>query len=335
MPPGKDLYKILGVTSKATDDELKKAYRKLAIMWHPDKHRDPDKKQKAEEKFKDISEAYEVLSDKQQRELYDQVGYDGMKNMPTSSSGGGQMPPGFAGFSGFHRTDPDDLFARFFSSAGHFGGGGSSAFQSFDFGDGHMPGVGHTMSMQPQAEKKYETNLALTLEELYTGCQKKLKVTRQRWNTKTRPEKEEKLLQIDVLAGWKEGTKITFKNEGEQTRYGGPAGDMVFVIKTRPHSRFVRDGNHLIHKVSISLFQALTNFRVPVITLDNRKIEVVVNEIVNPKTRKIVEKEGMPVSKRPGEKGDLIIEFDIEFPKKNLIESEKLALKLALSQEGK
>eukprot|EP00923_Selenidium_pygospionis_P008094 GHVN01013719.1.p1 GENE.GHVN01013719.1~~GHVN01013719.1.p1 ORF type:complete len:111 (-),score=14.01 GHVN01013719.1:245-577(-) len=110
---------------------------------------------------------------------------------------------------------------------------------------------------------------------------------------------------------------------------------MVFVIKTRPHSRFVRDGNHLIHKVSISLFQALTNFRVPVITLDNRKIEVVVNEIVNPKTRKIVEKEGMPVSKRPGEKGDLIIEFDIEFPKKNLIESEKLALKLALSQEGK
>ena len=122
---GKDYYKILGVNRNASDDELKKAYRKQALKWHPDRNK--DNKKEAEEKFKDISEAYEVLSDKDKRSVYDQFGEEGLKNGYAGGSGGSPFGSNF---------DPRDLFSQIFGSSNPFGDFGSGPNVSFSFGNG-------------------------------------------------------------------------------------------------------------------------------------------------------------------------------------------------------
>ncbi|PHJ25099.1 heat shock protein [Cystoisospora suis] len=332
---GKDYYKILGVSRDASDADLKKAYRKLAMKWHPDKHGDAEAKKKAEAQFKDIAEAYDVLSDKEKRTIYDQYGEEGLKGggMPSGGGGGGGVRTNFV----YREVDPSELFSRFFGSDRMFFGGdddfGPFAGVSvgghaggFPFRMHHAAGGGSFGSRGgPSKPKTYEVDLTLSLEELYTGTKKKLKITRTRYRN-GQVVKEDNVLSIDVKPGWKEGTKITFAGEGDQDSPSSPPGDVVFVVKTKPNSRFVRDGNHLIHKVSIPLVKALTGFTVPIESLDGRSLKVKVDTIVTPKSRKIVPNEGMPVSKRPGEKGDLILEFDIHFPK-SLTEDQKSKLK--------
>lgn len=345
---GKDYYSILGVDRSANDDQLKKAYRKLAMKWHPDKHPDPKAKKKAEEMFKDIAEAYDVLSDKEKKKIYDEYGEDGLKQGAPGSAGGTTT---FV----YHGVDPSELFSKFFGTEhsmcfssfdddfGRFGAFGGSRSggrmpQGFSFrrevgGAGgtfieeNMPfgGMGGSATAGTTAKTKpkvFETDLNLTLEELYTGCKKKMKVTRKRFHGKD-SRKEDTVLTVDVKAGWKDGTRITYAEEGDQDMSTGTCGDIVFVVRTKPHSRFVRDGNHLIHKCTITLAKALTGFTVPIETLDGRQRKIQIGDIVTPKTRKIVENEGMPVSKRPGEKGDLIIEFDIIFPRKLTMEQRR------------
>jgi len=306
---GKNFYDTLGVNKSATDIELKKAYRKLAIKWHPDKHPDPNEKKKAEAKFKDIAEAYEVLSDKDKRAIYDQYGEEGLK-------GGGGMPD-----SANSTRMAEEMFSRFFSSRGGAGGfddefGG----MSFGMSSGGMPAIfqQHSsrggMSSRASKPKSYEIQLQLSLEEIYSGCSKRLKVTRTRWKGGS-PFKEEKVVQIDVKPGWKDGTRVTFNGEGDEEKPQSVPGDIVFIVKTKPHNKFTRDGHHLCYRQTITLLQALTGFIVPITTLDGRRIEVKQEEIVHPTRRKIVSNEGMPISKHEGQKGDMIIEFDIEFPK--------------------
>ena len=162
---GKDYYKILGVAKNAKEDEIKKAYRKAALKWHPD--RNPTNKEEAQAKFQEIGEAFEVLSDEGKRRIYDQVGEEGLKVMPPEGAagrGGGGFPGGFAGgmpgggrgqgvhmqFGGmpsqggsgsFHAGNPEDIFRQFFGSSNPFGGmdeeGGSP--NSFGSGGGGMP----------------------------------------------------------------------------------------------------------------------------------------------------------------------------------------------------
>lgn len=334
---GKDYYKILGVTKGATEADLKKAYRKLAIKWHPDKHADPEAKKKAEALFKDIAEAYDVLSDKEKRQIYDQFGEEGLKGGGAPGAGPAAGPGGRANFV-YREVDPSELFSRFFGSDRMFFGGDDD----FPFGGMSMGGSGFPFRMHRSAgagftgaggrgqskPKTYEVQLPLSLEELYTGCKKKLKVTRTRFRG-GQVVKEDNVLSIDVKPGWKEGTRITFAGEGDQDGPNAVPGDVVFVVKTKPHARFVRDGNHLIHKVPIPLVKALCGFTVPIESLDGRQLKVKVDTIISPKSRKVVPSEGMPISKRPGEKGDLILEFDIHFPK-YLGEEQKARLKEVL-----
>lgn len=312
---GKDYYSLLGVPRNATDADLKKAYRKMAMKWHPDKHPDGEAKKKAEEMFKDIAEAYDVLSDKEKREIYDKFGEEGLK-------GGGAPNMGGMGGERFHYTgvDPEKVFSAFFSS----GFPGISGFMDDPFGRPsifQMGGLGPGMGFATQGDhgngsspKQYMVDFKLSLEEVFSGCKKRMRVTRQRWRS-NQPYQEEKVLDVQVKAGWKDGTKITFSGEGDQESPSSRPGDLIFVVKTKPHDRFVRDGVHLIHTVRIPLLKALNGFIVPVKTLDGRKLDITIDEVVNPKTRKIVPNEGLPSHKNPREKGDLILEFDIIFPR--------------------
>ncbi|KAK2195486.1 bifunctional Chaperone DnaJ [Babesia duncani] len=311
---GRDYYTILGVHKGCSDAELKKAYRKLAMQWHPDKHPDPSTKSKAEEMFKNVSEAYDVLSDPEKRKIYDQFGEEGLKGTA------GHHPSGQQGSHHYVYTgvDPSELFRKFF-------GGDRNFLFSSGFGDDgddfqiHTGNHHHSMHAKPT---NYELDLPVSLEELYTGTVKKMKITRKRFSG-SKEYKEEQILKIDVKPGWKDGTKLTFSGEGDQQSPATPPGDLIFVIKTKPHSRFIREGNNLVYKFSVPLVKALTGFQATLTTLDNRRLTIRVSEIVSNRYKKVIAKEGMPLSRNNSERGDLILEFDVIFPETLTMEQKK------------
>merc|ERR1711916_120655 len=143
---------------------------------------------------------------------------------------------------------------------------------------------------------------------------KKMKVTRRIFDRSGGATTAEKVLQIDVKPGWKAGTKITFREEGDE-RPGTIPADIVFVLGEKPHATFQRDGNNLVLKQTVSLKDALCGEHViRTETLDGRRLEIPVTEVITPDMRKIVRGEGMPISKQPGQKGDLIVQFTMRFP---------------------
>ncbi|EFJ27870.1 hypothetical protein SELMODRAFT_231730 [Selaginella moellendorffii] len=308
---GIDYYSVLKVDKNATEDDLKKAYRKLAMKWHPDKN--PNNKKEAEAKFKQISEAYEVLSDPQKRTIYDQYGEEGLKGQvpPPGATGG----TNFANGAGpnvfvFNPRNAEDIFAEFF--------GGSSPFG--------MGGFGRSASRKAPA---VENKLPCSLEELYTGSTRKMKISRNIADPSGKTMPVEEFLTIDVKPGWKKGTKITFPEKGNEQPNLIPA-DIVFVIDEKPHDVFKRDGNDLVMTQKVSLADALTGTTITVNTLDGRTLTIPINDIISPGYEKIVPREGMPIAKEPGRKGDLKIKFDVKFPTR-LTPEQKAAVKRYLT----
>ncbi|TDG47149.1 hypothetical protein AWZ03_006414 [Drosophila navojoa] len=335
---GKDFYKILGIDKKATDDDIKKAYRKLALKYHPDKNKSPQ----AEERFKEIAEAYEVLSDKKKRDIFDQYGEDGLKGGPPGQEGGG--PSGAYTYQ-FH-GDPRATFAQFFGSQNIFGtadpfgpffGGGSGdgteqvfmniggdeMFGGGGFGGGNPMGAFRSQSFNAQAPSRkrqqqdppIEHDLYVTLEEVDKGCTKKMKISRMSMATGT-ARKEEKVLSINVKPGWKAGTKITFPREGDQAPQKVPA-DIIFIIRDKPHSQFKREGSDLRYVAPVTLKQALCGTTVSVPTLQGDSVRIPINtqgEVIKPTTVKRISGRGLPYPKEPSRRGDLIVSFDIKFP---------------------
>lgn len=301
------------------------SYRKLALKWHPD--RNQSNKDEAEKKFKEIGEAYEILTDKQKRAVYDQYGEEGLKAGTPDTSGAS-----FSGSSNMPFHDPRDIFAQFFGTNNPFaafGGDDDSGlpggFRMFMGGPGGMGGI-HMGGMNgmgssaasgrrgPTKAEAIRRPLQCTLEELYTGTTKKIKITRQRLNPDgktTHPE--EKILEINIKAGWKKGTTITFEGEGDEAPGIIPA-DIQFIIGERDNDRFVRDGNNLIHTVRIPLSDALCGTTLSLKTLDDRVLSIPISEVVSPGYYKTIKNEGMPISKEPGKKGDLVLKFNIIFP---------------------
>ncbi|CAI9089318.1 OLC1v1023876C1 [Oldenlandia corymbosa var. corymbosa] len=338
---GVDYYKILGVDRKASDDDLKKAYRKLAMKWHPDKN--PTNKKEAEAKFKQISEAYDVLSDPQKRAVYDQYGEEGLKGAPPPDAAGG--PGGATYFSTgggpsgfrFNTRSPDDIFSEIFGFSGPFGGGmggsgmrgsgfggmfSDNMFTSFSEGGGSGGGVHqHALRKGPPIEK----HLPCTLEELYKGTAKKMKISREIVDASGRTTTVEEFLTINVKPGWKKGTKITFPDKGNEVP-GVIPSDLVFIIDEKPHRVFTRDGNDLIATQKISLAEALTGCTVHLTTLDGRNLTIPVTNVIHPTYEEVVRGEGMPLPKDPPKKGNLRIKFDIKFPAR-LTASQKAGVK--------
>ncbi|KAI8081439.1 DnaJ domain-containing protein [Halteromyces radiatus] len=338
---GRDYYAILGVSKDASDDDIKKAYRKQALKWHPDRNK--DNSEKAKEKFQEVGEAFEVLSDKNKRAIFDQYGEEGLKAGPAPSGGepggfsgfsteGGAFPGGFTftstGGGGYHPSSADDIFKHFFSAFGggedlgggmpgfsfqSMGGGrpkSSSRFaQQSGFGD--FDSFGQTQTNQkPPAIKR---PLPVTLEALYTGTTKRLKVTRKQPDASGRMTTTDKVLTIDIKPGWKAGTKILFKNEGDMME-NGQTQDIVFILEEKPHDLFKREGDNLRMNIKLSLVEALTGFTKTITTLDGRKLKVSnASAVVQPGQVSRVANEGMPNSKT-GRKGDLMIKYDVVFP---------------------
>lgn len=347
---GKDYYKILGVPKDADDDALKKAYRKLALKYHPDKNKSPG----AEEKFKEVSEAYEVLSDKKKREVYDTYGEEGLRGDSENAQaffgknrGNSEFVFNFSGndpFKLFEQTFGDDDFIKqfLFTHGGSSPGFGSGNFAHAQQGM-NMPG-GFTFNTsssshdchngafygqprrcnrtQSQSNKHapkdptVERELFLTLEEIATGCEKKMKITRKVYNQDSTFTTEERVLAIQVKPGWKEGTKITFKNEGDKIPGRTPA-DIVFIVKDKPHEFFRRDSeNNLIYNVKISLIDALCGAKIDVRFLDGTVKQMMIPPVISPETERIINEMGLPMPKNPQNRGNLIIKFDIKFPRK-------------------
>eukprot|EP00366_Plasmodium_knowlesi_P003018 XP_002260515.1 DNAJ like protein, putative [Plasmodium knowlesi strain H] len=317
-----DYYSVLGVPKDATENDIKKAYKKLAMKWHPDKHLDENDKKAAEEKFKIISEAYDVLSDPDKKRTYDLYGEEGVKEHMS----GDDMNFFNAGM------DPADLFNKFFGSSKNFSftsvfDDDFPSFSSFVHNMGNMHGQPSGTSAGKRSDsyksESYEVSLLLSLEELYNGCKKKLKITRKRFNG-IQSYDDDKLVTIDVQAGWNDGTTITFYGEGDQSSPLLEPGDLIFKVETKEHDRFEREGNNLVYKCHVPLDKALTGFQFTVKSLDNREINIRVDDIVTPNSRRMIPKEGMPYSKNPSKRGDLIIEFEVIFPKSLTSERKKV-----------
>lgn len=332
---GLDYYNVLKVNRNATDDDLKKAYRRLAMKWHPDKN--PTNKKDAEAKFKQISEAYEVLSDPQKKAIYDQYGEEGLKDMPPSGSSGFPFGNGSGG-NGFNPRNAEDIFAEFFGSSpfgfGSAGPGRSTRFQSD--GSGMFGGFGGSENMfrtysegsMPKKPPPVESKLPCSLVELYSGSTRKMKISRTVVNANGRQVPETEILTIDVKPGWKKGTKITFPDKGNEQSNQLPA-DLVFVIDEKPHDVYKRDGNDLIVNQRVSLAEALGGTTVNLTTLDGRSLSIPVTDIVSPGYELAVAREGMPIVKEPGNRGDLRIKFEVKFPTR-LTPEQKAGLKRAL-----
>ncbi|EPZ31158.1 Chaperone DnaJ domain-containing protein [Rozella allomycis CSF55] len=264
----KDYYEILQINRNASLEDVQRSFRELSLKFHPDKSKRSDNV----DKFKDVAEAYDVLSDSKTRAVFDQYGEEGLKN-------GIPSHPGFDGYKGGYELhgSPEEVFQKFF--------GCKNPFQE------------------------------LTLEELYHGATKKIKIQKKVLDKNTGLAGQiEKILTINVKKGWKTGTKVVFPKEGDQDRNIIPA-DLVFVVAEKPHALFTRQGNNLRFKAKVSLHDALIGTVLEIETLDNRHLHIPVIGIVDSKSEKIVKGEGMPISNKENEKGDLIINFEIEFPK--------------------
>ncbi|KAL0384986.1 UNVERIFIED_CONTAM: DnaJsubfamily B member 4 [Sesamum radiatum] len=339
---GVDYYNILKVNRSATDEDLKKAYRRLAMIWHPDKNAN---KQEAEAKFKQISEAYDVLSDPQKRQIYDLYGEEGLKSaqFPPPPRGPRTRHQGFYYENQQHpnpnfRFNPrnaEDIFAEIFGENGNGNTGGSSSSSSSsssNVGGGRRDGYFRNTTTNGggglRKAAPVENVLMCSLEELYNGATRKMKISRNVLDSHGKPRLMEEILTIDIKPGWKKGTKVTFPEKGNEEPGIVPA-DLIFVVDEKPHPVFTRDGNNLIAKQELTLLESLTGKTLELSALDGRNITVPITEITKPGHEVLVPNEGMPYSKDPRKKGTLRIQIDVRYPKR-LTEAQKHELRRIL-----
>lgn len=360
MPEQKrDYYEVLGVSKGATDDEIKKAYRKLAKQYHPDLN--PGDKA-AEAKFKEVNEAYEILSDKEKRAKYDQFGHAGVD--PNFGAGGG-FGGGFTG-ADFGDFDLGDLFGSFFG--GGFGGGsGSGRARSGPMkGDNLRSSV--TISFEEAAfgcEKEIVLNRTEscdacrgsgcepgTTAEICPDCRGAGTVRIQRGGgaftfatTATCPKcggtgklihqpcptckgkanvRRNRKLNVNIPAGIDDGQTISMKGQGNAGRDGGPAGDLLVTVSVRPHESFERDGSSVLSAADISFAQAALGADIEVPTLDG-KVKLTIPEGTQPGSVFRLRGKGIPYLRGSG-RGDQYVTVNIAVPK-GLSGSQKEALR--------
>ncbi|MBN1427126.1 MAG: DnaJ domain-containing protein [Anaerolineae bacterium] len=311
----KDYYKVLGVAKDADAQAIKKAYRKLALKYHPDKN--PDDKN-AEARFKEINEAYEVLSDSQKRAKYDQLGqsYNQWQHMGGQQGGfdwsqwAGSAPGGVRveyGGSG-------DLFSEFFQTifgGSPFGGGGRVA--NMDFED-----LLHGTRSQRNARSRRDltTEVDITLEEAYHGTTRLI-------------SKEGRRLQVKIPPGARTGTRVRIAGEG----LSGTGGDLYLDVVVKSDPRFERKDDDLYEDVTIDLYTAVLGGEVQIPTMTG-KVTLKINPGTQPGQVIRVRDRGMPRLRKPDEHGDLYVRIDVDIPKKLSAKERALFKELASVYEG-
>lgn len=329
----KDYYKILGVDKNASKDDIKKAYRKLARKYHPDVN--PNDAEAAQ-KFSDISEAQEVLTDDEKRQKYDQLGADWQryKNAGGSgdfdwtkyaSSGAGQGD----GRTYYYSGDWQDIFGEggggfsdFFTNIfGGFGGGGfssggssrrssgsspfSGGFGGGGFGDGGFAFKGQDLSAE----------LTISLEEAYKGCVRVLDVGG-------------KKMRITLDPGIKDGQTIRLKGKGNPGAQGGPAGDLYITIRVSIHPEYRREGNDLFKEEPVSVYTAMLGGQLDVQTFGGKYKLKIPPETQSGTTFRLKGR-GFPVYGKKGRFGDLYVKVTIQVPKNLTANEKELVKKLA------
>jgi curved DNA-binding protein len=283
----KDYYKILGVERNASEDDIRKAYRKLAMQYHPD--RNPNDKQ-AEERFKEINEAYQVLSDSEKRGLYDRLGSD-YSNWQRRGAPGDfnwdQYGGGFPGGVRVEYSDFDDLFG---------GAGGFSDFFRTIFGrEAQGAGTGTRTRTRQQQPQGYQQELEITLEEAYRGATRVL-------------EADGKQKQVRIPAGVRTGSKVRVAG-------AGPNGlDLYLIVDVKEDQRFERRGNDLHTTATVSVFTALLGGEADVETLGG-KLKLNIPAGTQPEQVFRLAGRGMPSVKNQDEKGDLYVRLKVQIPK--------------------
>ncbi|EDV46158.1 dnaJ protein homolog 1 [Drosophila erecta] len=313
----KDYYKVLGIQRNASDDQIRKAYRKQALRYHPDKN----KHAHAEERFKEVAEAYEVLSDKKKRQLYDTQGQQDTRRSSAdhSSDFDEGMAFGSGGFSYHFHGDPRATFAQFFGSSDPF----TSFFEDIgrlfetdeDFSLGRGVGAAGLRSAQLSPEPTIEHELYVALEDIANGCNKRMKISRAMVLSSGELIRKDKILDVEIRPGWKSGTRITFPKEGDQLLNHEPA-DVVFIIRDKPHSIFRRDGSDLLYTAEISLKDALCGAHVMVPTLQSGPLELCTKagEVIKPDSTRRFAGHGLPHPRDNTRRGAIIVSFSIKFP---------------------
>lgn len=305
----KDFYSILGVSKQAKDEEIKKAFRKLAVKFHPDKN--PGNKE-AEDKFKEINEAYEVLSDPDKRKKYDKYGANwnqfngaqqGQHHYQDGSAGGGQSyryegdPSDFFGQG--QGGDFSDIFGEFFSRTGAGGGGskrgGSRKYKGQD----------------------YNAEMTIGLEEAYQGTARVVTLNEQK-------------IRITLKPGAYNGLTIKLAGKGAPGINGGPAGDLYIAIHVLPHAIYKRDGDDIRQTVQVDLFTAVLGGEKELSTMAGLlKIKIPAGTQSGKILR--IRGKGMPVYNKPDQTGDLLVEIQVLIPEKLTAQQQELFRQLQAS----
>lgn len=347
MADKRDYYEVLGISRDAGDAEIKKAYRRLAKQFHPDVNQDDPE---AEHKFKEISEAYEVLNDSNKRARYDQYGH----NDP--AAGGG------SGFGGFGFGGVEDIFESFF---GGFGGSSSRKngprkgadirehvvieFEEAAFGVkkslnvlrhencSNCEGSGAKSGTEPEQCPKCKGSGRIRVrqntlfgqfvnEQTCDSCNGAGKIIKEHCeNCKgTGRVRKTRKIDLNIPAGIDNGHTISLRGEGEPGVKGGSSGDLLVTVKVKPHKEFIRNGTNIYLKTTISFAQAALGAELDIPTIDG-KVKYKIHEGTQSGDKFRMRNKGVP-SLRTGARGDQIIEVFVEVPKK-LNRKQKAALK--------
>jgi molecular chaperone DnaJ len=333
----RDLYEVLGVERGASDAEIKRAFRKLAQQWHPDVNQDPE----ASARFKEVSEAYQILSDPERRQRYDTFGRAGVD--------GGLGGAGFEGFGGF-----SDIFDAFFGGAA---GGGSArrgrpqpgsdlrydlritfeeavrgTEKELDFralgrcetcdGSGAKPGSSAVTCPQCQGRGEVRSVRQTMLGQMVNvsacpRCRGEGKIVEtpcETCNGEGRTERK-RTLRVTIPAGIDEGHQIRLTNEGEVGPRGGSPGSLYVAVHVAPHPVLKRDGTELYYEARVSIAQAALGTTLSVPTVDGDE-EVDIKAGTQPDTEIRLRGKGVPHLRRPGSRGDLHVLVDVEVPRK-------------------
>lgn len=282
MASKRDYYEILGVSKNASDDEIKKAYRKLAIKYHPDKN--PGNKE-AEEKFKEVSEAHEVLSDKQKRARYDQFGRAGVGGAGASSN------PFQNGSFNFNSQNFNF----------DFGGGGLDDILGSIFGFGGP-------NRRPARGADYRTTVTLTFDEAVFGTEKTVSA-------------DGKELKVKIPAGIDDGMSIRLNGKGGPAPKGGSRGNLYVVIRVKPHKRLTREGSIILSEIVVSMADAALGTTIDVETVDGN-VRMKVPAGTQSGTPFKLSGHGVPLMRSDGDRGPHIVTVIVETPK-NLSKRQK------------